>query len=224
MAESVLVIAPHPDDEAIGCGGAICLHGRRGEPVRVAFLTSGERGIDAMAPGAARSLREAEAAAAADVLGVKGTDFLRLPDLAVSSHIEEGARRLADVLQANPPALLYLPHPLEDHPDHQAALPVVLAALTGVAPQGPWPELRGYEVWTPMPRYGWPEDISPFMARKLRAVRSYRSQLRTFRYDRAVLGLNRYRGCLAARCRYAEVFRCVDPAEAAGSAPGKELP
>jgi hypothetical protein len=58
-----------------------------------------------------------------------------------------------------------------------------------------------------MRRYDWPQDVTPFMARKLQAVRCYRSQLRTFRYDRAVRGLNQYRGCLAAGCRYAEVFQ-----------------
>ena len=45
------------------------------------------------------------------------------------------------------------------------------------------------------------------MRRKLRAVRCHASQVGHFRYDRAVRGLNRYRGALAARCAYAEVFR-----------------
>jgi hypothetical protein len=49
------------------------------------------------------------------------------------------------------------------------------------------------------------------MPRKLQAIRCYRSQLTAFRYDDAVEGLNRFRGCLAARCRYAEVFRYIAP-------------
>jgi N-acetylglucosamine malate deacetylase 1 len=211
MPPSVLVIAPHPDDESIGCGGAICLHRRRGEEVRVAFLTSGERGVEGLDPDAARALREGEAAEALDVLGVRGADFLRLPDLGLCDALERGASRLGELLAAHRPGLVYVPHAEEAHPDHQAALPLLRAALAKLPAGAPLPEVRAYEVWTPMARYGWPEDITSVMAVKLRAVRCYRSQLRAFRYDRAVRGLNQYRGCLAARCRYAEVFQYVDP-------------
>jgi N-acetylglucosamine malate deacetylase 1 len=211
MPPNVLVIAPHPDDESIGCGGAICLHRRRGEQVRVAFLTSGERGVEGLDPDAARAVREGEAAAALDVLGVCGADFLGLPDLGLSGALERGASPLGELLAAHRPGLIYVPHPGEAHPDHEAALPLLRAAVAKLPAGIPRPEVRAYEVWTPMARYGWPEDITEVMALKLRAVRCYRSQLRAFRYDRAVRGLNQYRGCLAARCRYAEVFQYVDP-------------
>jgi LmbE family N-acetylglucosaminyl deacetylase len=210
MAERVLVIAPHPDDESIGCGGAICLHRERAEPVRVVFLTSGERGIEGTPPEEAAAIREAEAEEAVGVLGVERTDFLRLPDLGLAEHLGPGARTLGRILGADPPGLIYLPHPEDAHPDHAAALPLVRAALAWACGAAVWPELRAYEVWTPMATYGWAEDISGVMRRKLRAVRCYASQLRTFRYDRAVRGLNQYRGCLAARCRYAEVYRYVE--------------
>ena len=211
MAERVLVVAPHPDDEAIGCGGALCLHRGRGDPVQVVFLTSGERGLADLPKEAAWALREAEAEEAGKVLGVGRLDFLRLPDLALGEHLSLAAERLREILVVSPPDLIYLPHPEESHPDHAAALPVVRAALA-LSPERPgFPELRGYEVWSPLPRYGWALDISAVMRQKLRAVRCYRSQLATFRYDAAVRGLNRYRGVLGAASRYAEAFVSLDP-------------
>ena len=208
MPQNVLVIAPHPDDEAIGCGGTICLHIERGDRTQAVFLTSGERGIPGASRESAWAVREGEAREAAKVLRLDGMAFLRLPDFALSEWIESGAKQLQEVLQSWRPSIIYLPHPEDGHPDHQAALPMVHGALAH-HPSQALPELRLYEVWSPMTRFGWAEDISTFMPQKLRAVQCYHSQLQRFRYDRAVQGLNRYRGCLAARCRYAEVYRSV---------------
>jgi LmbE family N-acetylglucosaminyl deacetylase len=217
VTQRVLILAPHPDDESIGCGGTICLHAERRDWVHAVFLTAGERGIEGADPETTRAVREAEAAEALAVLGVAQSDCLRLPDLGVADNLASGARRLAEILAAHPPDLVYLPHPGEAHPDHEAALPLVRSAVGQAFRGGRRPELRAYEVWTPMPRYDWPEDISRHMGKKLRAVRCYRSQLRAFRYDRAVRGLNQYRGCLAAHCRFAEVFCSLAPEPSGGA-------
>jgi LmbE family N-acetylglucosaminyl deacetylase len=44
MAEKALAMTRHPDDKASDCDGAFCLHCRRGDPVRVVFLTFSEQG------------------------------------------------------------------------------------------------------------------------------------------------------------------------------------
>jgi LmbE family N-acetylglucosaminyl deacetylase len=210
VARSVLVIAPHPDDEAIGCGGILCLHGAWGDPVRVVFLTSGERCSDTLPEEEVRRLREAEAHEACLVLGLRWAAFLRLPDLGLSADCEGAAGRLRPILEDQAPEVIYLPHPEESHPDHTAALPIVRAALAASPCLVRLPELRGYEVWSPLTRFDWVEDISEVMSRKLRAVRCYQSQLRSFRYDHAVRGLNRYRGILGSGSRYAEAFVALD--------------
>src|SRR5262245_1346429 len=204
---NVVVIAPHPDDEAIGCGGAICLHADRGDRLTTVVLTSGELGLKHLPCDEARRIREGECLEAARVLGTAPPVFLRCTDWYLAEAVEPAAAALGPVLARERPELVYLPHPHEWHPDHQAAAAVAAAALDGWA--RPLPQLRMYEVWTPLQEFDEVEDISAVMDRKLRAVRCYRSQLDHFHYDRAVQGLNQYRGCLAARVAYAEVFTCV---------------
>ena len=219
MPESILVIAPHPDDEALGCGGTLCLHHHRGDTIHIIFLTSGDDGIQGTPAAQTRAIREAEAAASAFILSAATVDFLRLPDRSVSDHLPAGAAALRPLILAYRPNVIYLPHPDESHPDHAAAVPVVRAALAPDFPLHPdHTHLRVYEVWTPMLKPGWVEDIAPVMATKLRALRCHRSQLRALRYDRAILALNRYRGLMLGGTRYAEAFAYLplNPAVPAG--------
>jgi LmbE family N-acetylglucosaminyl deacetylase len=205
---NILVVAPHPDDETIGCGGTLCLHAARGDRVVVVFLTSGELGLKHLAREKAWQVRELEAHRAVRHLGIADLEFLRLPDWMVGEHVQKGARLLSPILRREAPQLIYLPHPAEWHPDHQAASPLVRAALkrSRIAR----PALRAYEVWTPLQEYDHVENISQVMARKLRALRAHRSQLDEFDYERAIRGLNQYRGALAGKYRYAEVFHTLD--------------
>jgi N-acetylglucosamine malate deacetylase 1 len=205
---NILVIAPHPDDEAIGCGGALCCHADKGDRITVVFLTSGELGLEHLAPAKAQRVREAEANAAGRLLGVARLEFLRLPDWTVADHLRRGARLISPILRAEAPGIIYLPHPHDWHPDHQAALPMLRAGLRGL--RLPKVELRTYEVWTPLGEFDQVVDISTVMPRKLRALRKHGSQLKEFDYLRAVRGLNQFRGALAAKCEYAEVFQTVD--------------
>ena len=71
------------------------------------------------------------------------------------------------------------------------------------------PALRAYEVWTPLAKFDEVQDITAVMSRKLRALRAHRSQLDEFDYVRAVRGLNEFRGELAGKCGYAEVFQTL---------------
>ena len=132
---NVLVIAPHPDDEAIGCGGAICLHQERGDRVTAVFLTSGELGLKHLSRDEAWRVREGEAETAAEVLGIAALVFLRLPDWDMDEAVDDAAMALRPVLERDPPDMVYLPHPGEWHPDHRAALPIVRAALHGSTEQ-----------------------------------------------------------------------------------------
>lgn len=201
----VLVVAPHPDDESIGCGGTVALHVERGDCVEVVFLTSGELGLKQFPREKAWKIREAEARAACKVLGVNEPRFLRLPDWTLGDDIAAAGQKVAPFLREIAPKVIYMPHPDEWHPDHKASLPAVRVALQSFRLEKP--TLRGYEVWTPIAEYQHVENITKTMPRKLRALRQHASQLQEWDYARAVKGLNEYRGAMAGRCRYAEVFQ-----------------
>jgi LmbE family N-acetylglucosaminyl deacetylase len=116
-ARRVLVIAPHPDDEAIGCGGTILLHHASGAHVAVCCVTDGRRsrafGLDA--DEMARRRRD-EAAACARVLRIDRFEWLGLPE-GDWSHAD-----LASWLQSTAALAVnvaYVPSGLDFHPEHR---------------------------------------------------------------------------------------------------------
>jgi LmbE family N-acetylglucosaminyl deacetylase len=200
-----LVVAPHPDDEAIGCGGVIAGNSGAGDRVVVAFLSSGECGIPCLSADAAGRLREREAAAAAEVLGVADLHFLRLPDGRIDAQPARAAARLAWVVRTEQPDIVRMPHPHDGHADHQATWSILQQAirLADIAT----PDFLAYEIWTPMAAPDYAEDITAFMDRKLAAIGCYRSQLRQLSYDHGIAGLNAYRGAFLAGSQYAEAVQ-----------------
>ena len=76
MIKKILVISPHPDDEAIGCGGTLSKHTTEGDIVEVIFLTSGEKGGHGRSESETAVIREKEAQKAAEILKLSKNCFL----------------------------------------------------------------------------------------------------------------------------------------------------
>jgi len=201
----ILVLAPHPDDEAIGCGGTLLHHARQRDQVHVVFLTSGEKGGHGRSEAETIRVREAEARAAAKILGVQKIEFWHLPDGAVRPTLV-AVDRVRIKLNQFKPDKIYVTHDREMHPDHRGAARLLRRALAGRS--GKRPDVLGYEVWTPIQKLSGIVDISPFLERKLRAVKTYHSQCAAVGFVEAVRGLNRYRGEMHSwpGGDYAEVF------------------
>jgi LmbE family N-acetylglucosaminyl deacetylase len=155
-------------------------------------------------------VREGEAAAAAAILGIAATEFWREPvgalgrrhsrDLSAPQRV---LRRLRRKLEAFDPALVYVPHARELHPDHRAAARLARRALGRRAAA----QMLMYEIWTPLSAFHIAVDISSHIETKLEAIRAYRSQCATVKFDEAFSGLARYRGEIFDRpAQYAEVF------------------
>jgi LmbE family N-acetylglucosaminyl deacetylase len=121
-ATSCLVLAPHPDDEVLGCGGTIAQKVRHGASVSIAFLTDGRGGVPG-SPEDARALREAEATRAAAALGLPADRlvFLGFEDGRLGDHVEQAAATLREMIAALGVQELFVPYRCEYHADHQAA-------------------------------------------------------------------------------------------------------
>lgn len=178
-AADVLVLAPHPDDAEIACGGSILLWTRSQRRVVVVDMTAGEKG----SRGNAAS-RRAEADAAARMLGLAARENLGLPDTDLRD--DDGAlRAVLGAIRRHRPALLLAPHARDPHPDHAAAHAICRrawfhAGLRNVLPELGPPFRPGRLLWYPGNDLVDPTavvDISSVAADKLAVVRCYGSQV-----------------------------------------------
>ncbi|HLU38291.1 MAG TPA: bacillithiol biosynthesis deacetylase BshB1 [Planctomycetota bacterium] len=178
-ATDVLVLAPHPDDAEIACGGTILQLTRAGRRVVVVDFTRGEKGSRG---DAATRAREAEAAA--QVLGLAARENLGLPDTELRDD-DAALRAVLGAIRRHRPALLLAPHGADPHPDHAAAHAISRrawfhAGLRHVLPDC-GPAFRPERVlWYPGNELVAPSvvvDIGSVVADKMRAIACYASQV-----------------------------------------------
>ena len=200
----VLVLAPHPDDEVFGCGGALLRHVAAGDRVRVIILTDGAYGADASGEYPRR--RQQESLEAAVVLGYGTPLFWGLPDRGLE-YGEALIRRLLESIEETAAALVYAPSWREAHPDHSA---LALAAAEAVRRCRRPLRLVLYEVGIPLS----PNtllDITDLLERKRQAMACFTSQLARQPYDRQILALNRFRTyTLPDTVQAAEAYRVLN--------------
>ena len=214
----VLVIAPHPDDEILGCGGTIARLTDQGREVHVAIATRG-RPPRFAAEGVETVRREAEAAHA--LLGVAQTHFLDLPaaELDTVPHAEVNAA-IAALVAGLAPATLFLPFVGDIHLDHQIIFRSALVAARPRSATYP-PRIYAYET---LSETNWAApyldppfvpnlhvEISATLDRKIEAFRAYASQCCAFPNERspeALRALATLRGA-TVHCPAAEGFVVV---------------
>lgn len=212
---TVLVIAPHPDDEVLGCGGTIARLSDAGREVHVAIATTGQPPRYDAASVAA--LRE-EAAAAHALLGVTRTHYLDLPaaELDRMAHADIN-RAMGKLFEELDPDTVLMPFVGDIHLDHQL---VFRSCLVAARPSGPRYPTRLYAYET-LSETNWAApyldpafcpnvyvDIAGTIERKLAAFRHYASQCRALPNERspeALRALATLRGATVHRAA-AEAF------------------
>ncbi len=197
-SRTALIVAPHPDDETLGCGVTILRKRDLGTPVTLLVVTDGRHSHTsaAISPEALAALRERELRKAASRLGLAddAVEWLGIEDGTVSAAEDRLTARLVELLRRFRPDELYATCAEESHPDHAA---VGRAARRAVA-QVPGATLLEYPIWLwdtwplqrgrrvtsafaafarALPGRTWAVGTDPLVDRKLFALGAHASQL-----------------------------------------------
>ena len=128
MKSRIVVFAPHPDDETLGCGGTIARRISEGYEVQIAILTDGRNaflasfGIESEpTPSELKDIREAEVKRATKILGViEGSlFFLGFEDGTLSQNRSQAKEKVSNILSGNAPAEVYFTYEKDLNMDHR---------------------------------------------------------------------------------------------------------
>jgi LmbE family N-acetylglucosaminyl deacetylase len=217
-AQKVWVLAPHPDDEVFGCGGAALIYASQGAQVQVSVMSSGTGYAEGAEAEQIQSTRENETNAALQSMGIEAASFWCLPDRGLG-QCADLAQRLFEQLQSQSYQVVLAPSLNEVHPDHLALTRALIAAFEMRQAAGqPLPYLVQYEVGAPI-KPNLLLDISKVWPRKLQAMQCFVSQLQTQNYAKHIEALNTYRTyALPLDVSHAEAFYVLQPHEVLSAA------
>ena len=209
MMRQILVVAAHPDDEVLGCGGTIAKLVDEGASVHVAFLADGvlSREGDESEQSKAIDVRRLAARQCCDILGVESITFGDFPDNMMDSvPLLNIVKKVEELVEKYNPDTVFTHHGGDLNIDHQR---VHEAVVTASRPQKDLPikTLLFFEVpssteWqlpgrAPLFAPNWFFDISSTVERKIRAFEVYAEELRDWPHPRSIKGveyLARWRG------------------------------
>lgn len=134
MEKTIVVFAPHPDDETFGCGGTIAKRVSEGFNVLVVIMTDGRNLFknvlnieDDPPPDVVKEIRRKEVLKATEILGVQNDNliFLDFEDGFLSNYEVEAKEKVCKILSRYQPVEIYLPFKNDSHPDHRTANRIV---------------------------------------------------------------------------------------------------
>lgn len=202
---TILVVAAHSDDEALGCGGAIARHVAEGDSVHVVFLADGVRARKA-ADTEQELLRNSAAQNAASILGIESTRFLRFPDNRLDSlPLIDVVQQLEACIEELQPTVIYTHHGGDLNVDHRVAHEAVMTACRPI-PQCTVREIYAFEVvssteWASSSHAPFVPnvyvDISVYLSTKLKALDAYQLEMRESPHSRSkdhIVSLAKHRG------------------------------
>ena len=216
---NIIVIAPHADDEILGCGATIAKHVSEGANVYVIIATNANVGAPELYTKSAINNIRKEALNAHSILGVKKTIFLEYPAPALDNFPSyKISNELKVIFEKIKPKILYLPFPGDLHIDHSI---IYRSSLVAARPSEHLriEKILCYEVlseteWSPIqqkiffnPNY-FVNLNKTFIDKKISAMECFASQIKEYPQSRSILAikaLSQYRG-VTIGVPYAEAF------------------
>jgi LmbE family N-acetylglucosaminyl deacetylase len=219
--DNILIIAPHCDDEVLGCGGIIAKYAKKGANIYVALVTNGHLGAPELFSKEGTEKVRSETLQAHINLGVKETIFLDFPaprlDSVPSYKISIA---INEIIKDKLISVMYVPHRGDIHKDHGISF---LAALVAARPinnctvtqilayetlsETEWAAPFGDDAFIPTVF----EDISEYLEDKLVAFKCFSTQIKEFPHPRSlenIENLAKLRGATVGMER-AEAFMLI---------------
>ena len=216
---TVLVVAPHPDDETLGCGGTLLRHKAEGDQVHWLIMTSMHESQGFSAERIAS--RQAEIAEVSQQYTFDGVHELKFPTTELDTCARnELVAEVAKVVESVKPTVMYLPYRKDIHSDHKVTFDVA-AACTKSFRYPSIKSVRVYETLSETEQSLSPDDstfkpnlfinVSDYLEKKIEIMRLYKGEMGEAPFPRSqemIEALAKYRGCVIGSTA-AEAFMSV---------------
>jgi N-acetylglucosamine malate deacetylase 1 len=221
IGKNILVVAPHCDDEILGCGGIIAKYVSQGCKVYIAIVTNGNLGAPELFSEEGTKKVRSEALNSHRVLGVSETFFLDFPAPRLDSiPAYKLSIAISKIINEKSIEVLYIPHRGDIHKDHRITYEASLVAARPIN-NCPVKKIMAYETlseteWAPpfgddvfIPTIF--ENIEGFIDKKKEAFACFTTQIKEFPHPRSLKTieiLSNFRGATVGK-NYAEAFMLI---------------
>lgn len=194
--ENILVLAPHPDDESIGCSGLMLKYPNK---IKVVCLTDGRYGDSEISTQNMIRIREDEFKNAMNEAKIKDYQFLSIEDGTIKESFNDFCKiNFKDFKH------IFIPNYLDKHFDHKAVSHHVSSLIQNKKISNDT-LIYYYEVWNTVPVVNSYINLSFNIDKKRQIIKKYSSQLKHIDYSEKIIGLNNFRG-LSLGVEFAECY------------------